>query len=165
MLNFIDDIWGNEPNHHLRILNGQNGGVILEICNCGMSGNCKPLARISIAKYNQQRIGVALSLLPLQPACLLCEKGFPVENGEHYGTQSAGMIPTTKCTAAQPAATRDAVAQARRETWKEAIEIVKGNIVLDMRGDPNWISLDALSDLKTATLRAEGGEKKDGTKS
>ena len=29
--------------------------------------------------------------------CHLCDKGFPVENGEHYGTQSLGMIPTTPC--------------------------------------------------------------------
>jgi hypothetical protein len=31
-------------------------------------------------------------------ACDLCEKGFPVEAGQHYGTQALGMIPTTPCT-------------------------------------------------------------------
>jgi hypothetical protein len=30
-------------------------------------------------------------------ACELCVKGFPVENGQHYGTQALGMIPATPC--------------------------------------------------------------------
>jgi hypothetical protein len=32
-------------------------------------------------------------------ACELCVKGFPVENGQHYGTQALGMIQATPCTA------------------------------------------------------------------
>jgi outer membrane murein-binding lipoprotein Lpp len=32
--------------------------------------------------------------------CFLCEKGFPVQNGVHYGTQSLGMIPSTLCATA-----------------------------------------------------------------
>lgn len=43
---------------------------------------------------------------PLAPGvevCPECEKGFPIEEGEHYGTQSLGMIPTTRCRALPPA--------------------------------------------------------------
>jgi hypothetical protein len=29
--------------------------------------------------------------------CRLCEKGFPIQEGVHYGTQSLGMIPSTLC--------------------------------------------------------------------
>ena len=30
--------------------------------------------------------------------CTLCDKGFPInEHGEHYGTQSLGMIPSRRC--------------------------------------------------------------------
>jgi Lar family restriction alleviation protein len=35
-------------------------------------------------------------------ACDLCAKGFPVENGQHHGTQALGMIPATPCTAGVP---------------------------------------------------------------
>lgn len=33
----------------------------------------------------------------IEAGCDLCDKGFPVEAGDHYGTQSLGMIPTTRC--------------------------------------------------------------------
>lgn len=36
----------------------------------------------------------------LNGACFLCEKGFPIQGGIHYGTQSLGMIPSTLCSAA-----------------------------------------------------------------
>lgn len=39
-----------------------------------------------------------LAQLEANPApCHLCEKGFPVEGGEHYGTQALGMIAPTAC--------------------------------------------------------------------
>jgi len=30
-------------------------------------------------------------------ACDLCAKGFPLKDGQHYGTQALGMIPETPC--------------------------------------------------------------------
>lgn len=29
--------------------------------------------------------------------CPHCDAGFPIANGNHYGTQSLGMIPSTPC--------------------------------------------------------------------
>lgn len=40
--------------------------------------------------------------------CNLCDTGFPIgESGQHYGTQSLGMIPTTPCRARKRAAARN----------------------------------------------------------
>lgn len=35
-------------------------------------------------------------------ACFLCEKGFPIKDGVHYGTQSLGMIPSSLCATTPP---------------------------------------------------------------
>jgi hypothetical protein len=47
--------------------------------------------------YNDlaDRLRAAAGVAP----CDLCAKGFPVENGQHHGTQALGMIPATPCTA------------------------------------------------------------------
>lgn len=59
----INDIWGEEAMLHLRILEPEDrpDRRIVEICNCGMSGNCTPLGRITIAKHNLSRIAVAIA--------------------------------------------------------------------------------------------------------
>jgi hypothetical protein len=42
--------------------------------------------------------------------CRLCEKGFPLEGREHYGTQALGMIPTTTCEDACPCGATENIA-------------------------------------------------------
>lgn len=36
----IDDIWSSLPNVHLRVLTAENESVEIQICDCGMSGQC-----------------------------------------------------------------------------------------------------------------------------
>lgn len=49
------------------------------------------LAQARLGGSIHERAGVTIDF------CALCERGFPLEDGEHYGTQSLGMIPTTRC--------------------------------------------------------------------
>lgn len=60
--NLIDDIWGREPMFHLRILQDKSktNARVLEICDCGMSGNCKPLARITLEGWRAKRAAEGL---------------------------------------------------------------------------------------------------------
>ena len=46
--------------------------------------------------------------LPL--ACSLRDRGFPIQGGEHYGTQALGMIPRTACGKTQSPAAGEALA-------------------------------------------------------
>lgn len=58
----IDDIWATEPMLHVRILAASNGARRIQICNCGMSGKCKPLAEATIENFRRQRIAKGFAL-------------------------------------------------------------------------------------------------------
>jgi len=60
-MNVIDDIWTTFPNIHLRVLEAERGSVEIQICDCGMSGNCRPQAWARIERHNRERLAKAIS--------------------------------------------------------------------------------------------------------
>ena len=62
MAKVIDDIWTTFPNIHLRVLEAERGSVEIQICDCGMSGNCRPQAWARIENHNRQRLAKAVAL-------------------------------------------------------------------------------------------------------
>lgn len=61
----IDDIWSTFPNVHLRVLTAEKGGVEIQICDCGMSGQCRPQGWARIEKHNRQRLADAIIAAPV----------------------------------------------------------------------------------------------------
>lgn len=57
-----DDIWTSFPNIHLRVLDAERGGIEIQICDCGMSGHCKPQAWARIEKHNRNRLAAVITL-------------------------------------------------------------------------------------------------------
>jgi hypothetical protein len=64
-----------------------------------VKGDAKSLVDVANLAMMIHRSGPAIDGVK---ACDLCAKGFPVENGQHHGTQALGMIPATPCTAGVP---------------------------------------------------------------
>ncbi|MEK6281895.1 MAG: hypothetical protein AABN95_16195 [Acidobacteriota bacterium] len=60
------DMWTTFPNIHLRVLDAEKGGIEIQICDCGMSGHCRPQAWARIEKHNRNTLANALKL-PARP--------------------------------------------------------------------------------------------------
>lgn len=85
----------------------------------------------------------------VEARCPLCEKGFPVEQGFHYGTQAKGMIQATKCEK-----------QSTPEELREAVDEAQGSVACaDQQGwEVASVNKDALKTLIHHATRADGGE-------
>lgn len=60
----IDDIWSSFPNVHLRVLTAEKESVEIQICDCGMSGQCRPQGWARIERHNRQRLANAIAAAP-----------------------------------------------------------------------------------------------------
>lgn len=49
----LDDLWTTFPNVHLRVLSAEKGSIEIQICDCGMSGHCRPQAFARIERHNR----------------------------------------------------------------------------------------------------------------
>lgn len=58
----IDDLWTTFPNVHLRVLSAEKGSIEIQICDCGMSGQCRPQAFARIERHNRKRLAKAVDL-------------------------------------------------------------------------------------------------------
>jgi hypothetical protein len=52
----LDYLWTTFPNVHLKVLTAEKGGIEIQICDCGMSGNCKPQGWARIENHNRDRL-------------------------------------------------------------------------------------------------------------
>lgn len=58
----IDDLWTTFPNVHLRVLSAEKESIEIQICGCGMSGQCRPQAFARIERHNRKRLANAIAL-------------------------------------------------------------------------------------------------------
>ena len=52
----LADVWTSFPNVHLRVLEAEYGRREIQICDCGMSGHCRPQAFAFIERHNIQTV-------------------------------------------------------------------------------------------------------------
>lgn len=103
----IDDIWSSFPNVHLRVLTAEKESVEIQICDCGMSGQCRPQGWARIERHNRQRLANAIAAAPSSataaPKCVKCgHSNFNRVQGECDEPGDEDLFCGCKCEFAEP---------------------------------------------------------------